>query len=68
MFTGLFQPMHLILILGIALLVFGPGKLGGLGKDLGKGFREFRQALTEDKEIVVTPQAREGAAVRKENA
>ncbi len=33
---GLFQPMHLLLILGIALLIFGPSKLAGLGKGLGE--------------------------------
>ena len=34
MFEGLFQPMHLLLILGIAVLVFGPKKLADLGKGL----------------------------------
>ncbi len=33
MFDGLFQPMHLIVILFIALLVFGPKKLPELGKE-----------------------------------
>jgi sec-independent protein translocase protein TatA len=65
MFTGLFQPMHLILILGIALLVFGPGKLGGLGKSLGTSVREFRRALSEDAEIVVEPRTRDETAMRK---
>jgi sec-independent protein translocase protein TatA len=32
MFEGLFQPTHLLLIFGIALLVFGPKKLPELGK------------------------------------
>jgi sec-independent protein translocase protein TatA len=42
---GLLQPTHLILILGIALLLFGPRKLPELGRGLGKGIRGFRQAL-----------------------
>ena len=42
---GLFQPTHLILILGIALLLFGPRKLPELGKGLGKGIRGFREAI-----------------------
>lgn len=42
---GLLQPTHLILILGIALLVFGPRKLPELGQGLGKGIRGFRDAL-----------------------
>ena len=35
MFEGLFQPMHLLVIFGIALLVFGPKKLPELGKGIG---------------------------------
>ena len=46
---GLFQPMHLLLILGIALLVFGPQRLPELGKGLGEGIRGFKSALREDK-------------------
>jgi sec-independent protein translocase protein TatA len=49
MFEGLFQPMHLLVILVIALLVFGPKKLGELGKGLGEGIRSFRQAIKDDK-------------------
>ena len=45
MFEGLFQPMHLLVILGIALLVFGPRKLPELGKGLGEGIRGFKSAL-----------------------
>jgi len=42
---GLLQPTHLMLILGIALLIFGPKKLPELGQGLGKGIRGFRDAL-----------------------
>jgi sec-independent protein translocase protein TatA len=42
---GLFQPSHLIFILIIVLILFGPGKLPELGKGLGKGIREFKDAL-----------------------
>jgi sec-independent protein translocase protein TatA len=45
MFDGLFQPTHLILILGVAVLIFGPRKLPELGQGLGKGIRGFRDAL-----------------------
>ena len=37
MFEGLFQPMHLLVIFGIALLVLGPKKLPELGKGIGEG-------------------------------
>jgi sec-independent protein translocase protein TatA len=45
MFEGLFQPMHLLVIVGIALLVFGPKKLPELGKGLGEGIRGFKAAM-----------------------
>jgi sec-independent protein translocase protein TatA len=45
MFDGLFQPTHLLLVLAIALLVFGPKKLPELGKGLGKGIRGFKDAI-----------------------
>ena len=47
MFEGLFQPMHLLIIFGIALLVFGPKKLPELGKGIGEGIRGFKSAMKE---------------------
>ena len=52
MFEGLAQPMHLILILIIALVIFGPGKLPELGEGLGKSIREFKKALRDEQEPV----------------
>lgn len=46
MFEGLFQPMHLLVILFVALLVFGPKKLPELGKGLGDGIRAFKQGVS----------------------
>ncbi len=48
MLRGLFQPMHLLIILGIAVVIFGPGKLPELGRGLGKGIRDFKKALSGD--------------------
>ncbi len=45
MFEGLFQPMHLVIVLFIALLVFGPKKLPELGKGLGDGIRSFKDSM-----------------------
>ena len=45
MFEGLFQPMHLLVILGLALLVFGPRKLPELGKGLGEAIRGFKSSI-----------------------
>jgi sec-independent protein translocase protein TatA len=47
MLEGLFQPMHLLIIFGIALLVFGPKKLPELGKGIGDGIRGFKSAMKE---------------------
>jgi sec-independent protein translocase protein TatA len=51
MFEGLFQPMHLLIIFGIALLVFGPKKLPELGKGIGEGIRGFKSAMKADEEM-----------------
>ena len=48
MFEGLFQPMHMIVILAIVLIIFGPGKLPEIGAGLGKSIREFKKALSAD--------------------
>ncbi len=47
MFEGLFQPLHLVIILVIALIIFGPGKLSEVGGSLGKAIRGFKKALNE---------------------
>jgi TatA/E family protein of Tat protein translocase len=44
------QGPELILILIIALLIIGPGKLPDVGSALGKSIREFRKAATDVKE------------------
>ncbi len=48
MLRGLFQPMHLLIILAIALVVFGPSRLPEMGKALGKSVRDFKKALSGD--------------------
>jgi sec-independent protein translocase protein TatA len=47
MFEGLLQPLHLLLIVGIALLCFGPRKFADFGKGLGDGIRSFKSALKQ---------------------
>ena len=42
--VGALQPGHLIVILVIVLLIFGPGKLPELGKAMGDGLRELKKA------------------------
>jgi sec-independent protein translocase protein TatA len=50
MLEGLFQPVHLLIIFGIALLVFGPKKLPELGKGIGEGIRGFKSAIKDEEE------------------
>jgi sec-independent protein translocase protein TatA len=47
MFEGLFEPMHVLLILIVALVIFGPGKLPDIGKGLGEAIRGFKKALND---------------------
>lgn len=54
MLEGLFQPMHLLIIFGIALLVFGPKKLPELGKGIGEGIRGFKSAIKAEEEKLST--------------
>ncbi len=45
---GALQPGHLILVLVIVLLIFGPGKLPELGKAMGEGLRELKKATSNE--------------------
>jgi len=47
MIEGLFQPLHLLVILGIALFVFGPKKLPALGRGIGDGIRALKEGLRD---------------------
>jgi sec-independent protein translocase protein TatA len=39
-------PLELLIVLGIVLLIFGPKRLPGLGRQLGAGMREFKDSIT----------------------
>ncbi len=57
MIGELLQPQHLLLILVIFLLFFGPGKLPQIAQNLGKSIREFKGALSAPDEVkVAAPQ------------
>jgi sec-independent protein translocase protein TatA len=45
---GALQPGHLIVILVIVLLIFGPGKLPELGKAMGEGLKELKKATGQE--------------------
>ncbi len=42
---GALSPVHLVIVLVVALLVIGPGKLPETGAALGRAIRDFRQAV-----------------------
>jgi sec-independent protein translocase protein TatA len=45
MFSGLESPMHLLIVLVIAVLVLGPKKLPEVGRSLGSGIRGFKASI-----------------------
>lgn len=54
----LFAPTHLLILLAIILVLFGPSKLGDVGGTLGKSIRDFKKAMNEAE----NPNPREAAA------
>jgi sec-independent protein translocase protein TatA len=59
-------PMELIVVLVIALLIFGPKKLPDLGRSIGGGMREFKNSVTGggDEEREALPAADRAGAQR----
>jgi sec-independent protein translocase protein TatA len=45
---GAVSPTHLIIVLVVALLILGPGKLPETGEALGKAVRELRRAMADE--------------------
>ena len=56
MFEGMLQPMHLILVLAIVMIFFGPKKLPELGRGLGEAIRGFRDGMAPPEKPPVAPQ------------
>ena len=48
-----FGTPELLVILVIVLLLFGPGRIAKLGRDLGQGIRSFREGISEPKEVPI---------------
>ena len=38
---------HWVIVIAVVLLLFGPGRLGNLGRDLGKSIKEFKSAMSD---------------------
>jgi sec-independent protein translocase protein TatA len=59
MFTGILQPTHLIILLAVVLVLFGPKRLPDAGRALGQGLREFKDSVSHDAQHEETPVQRE---------
>jgi len=55
MFGGKLGLPELAVIMVIALLIFGPKKLGELGKGLGEGIRNFKSSMSGDRDATTPP-------------
>jgi len=51
----LFAPTHILVLLLVILVIFGPSRLGDVGGALGKGIRDFKRAINEPESIPATP-------------
>ena len=50
------SPWHLLVILAIVLIIFGPSKIGDVGGALGKAIRDFKKAMNEPDDAAKTAQ------------
>jgi len=66
--TGWTSPTHIVLLLLIALLLFGAKRLPEIGRSLGSGMREFKDSVSGSPKAdeLVAP-VETGAAARDEN-
>ena len=53
----LFAPTHILVLLLVILVIFGPSRLGDVGGALGKGIRDFKRAINEPESIPVPAKA-----------
>ncbi len=51
----LFAPSHLLILLVIILIIFGPSKLGDVGGALGRAIRDFKSAVNEPEGVKTVP-------------
>ncbi len=55
MSSGLFQPLHLIVILVIVIIIFGAGKLPEIGEGLAKSIKAFKRGMADIKDATDEP-------------
>ena len=56
----IFAPSHLLVLLVIVLVIFGPSKLGDVGGALGKAIKDFKKAMNEEPEAKPTSSEKTG--------
>ncbi len=64
----LFAPTHLLVLLVIVLLIFGPSKLGDVGGALGKAIKDFKRAMNEPDEKSAPAAAAKAEEVKPDKA
>ncbi len=62
--VGIFEPWHLVLVLVIILMLFGPGKLPSVGRGIGDAFRELKKATSDEPPEDTTTDAKTGTTVQ----
>jgi len=57
----IFAPSHLLILLAIVLIIFGPSKLGDVGGAMGRAIRDFKRAMNdpEDSKAMTVAKAAE---------
>lgn len=64
---GSFSPIHWLILIGVALLLFGGGRFANLGKDLGAGIKNFKKGLKEASEDEEEPKKLESPKEKAED-
>ncbi len=57
----IFAPSHLLILLVIILIIFGPSKLGDVGGAMGKAIRDFKRAMNEPEDTKTVTKTAEPA-------
>jgi len=66
--TGWTRPTHIVLLLLIALLLFGAKRLPEIGRSIGSGMREFKDSVTDShKPAELSPPVETTSTARDEN-
>jgi TatA/E family protein of Tat protein translocase len=66
--VGLENPLHLLFVAAVALVVLGPRRLPELARALGHGIREFREAMSGEREAVERKPVDPAQALRSPDA